>query len=459
MAKILIPRSDSISVKTIEPSDFESFFSSDIVNDYVKSGFTLSAGTGLSVNIAIGIARLKGLYINNSTASSKGSLTASQTNYIYITLARDINSEAESWSFTSNTTGTTPTDSLFIGTATTDATSVTSINVLTVETFALASKTEDYFGNGSDGLLSSSGNITLTDEGNYTDLTINTGHTLTATNYLLLRVSGTLTVNGTINMDGKANTGGGAGGGGADGVNGTLGGAGSDGINPFGISSIAGDGGIGGQYGVASSGTPAGTAPSGGNGGDLTSFIEKRLTSVAFILKSLPIISGSSGGGGAGGGGSAAGTQTGNRSAGQGADGGAGGIGGGGGGTIIIVAKKIVIGAGGIISSKGVDGVDGVNGQNGGSAYNCTAHGSATGGGGGGGGAGGGGGSGGAVVLIYRELTNNGTISTSGGSGGTAGALGAGGGNCGSTNQTLGFGTSGASGTGGASGVSHSFQI
>jgi len=53
MAKILIPRSDSVSVKVIEPSDFEAFFSQDIINDYVKSGFALTTGSGLSVNIAL----------------------------------------------------------------------------------------------------------------------------------------------------------------------------------------------------------------------------------------------------------------------------------------------------------------------------------------------------------------------------------------------------------------------
>ena len=114
MAKVLIPRSDSVSAKVIEPSDFESMFSDDIINDYVRSGFTLTAGSGLAVNIAVGKARLKGLFIHNDSASSKSSLTASNTNYIYVTLTRDTNSEAESWDFTSNTTGSTPTDSLFI---------------------------------------------------------------------------------------------------------------------------------------------------------------------------------------------------------------------------------------------------------------------------------------------------------------------------------------------------------
>lgn len=84
MAKILIPRSDSVDVKVIEPSDFESYFSDDVLNNYIKTGLTLSAGTGLSVNVSTGTARLKGLFINNTTSSSKGSLTANSTNYIYI---------------------------------------------------------------------------------------------------------------------------------------------------------------------------------------------------------------------------------------------------------------------------------------------------------------------------------------------------------------------------------------
>ena len=145
MAKILIPRSDSISAKVIAPSDFEAFFSQDLVNNYVKSGFTLTAGSGLAVNIAVGVARLKGFYISNSTSSSKGSLTASNTNHIYITLARDSFSEAESWDFTSNTTGVAAADSLFIGTATTDGSSVTAVNMSAVYDKALPS---DRYGTG-----------------------------------------------------------------------------------------------------------------------------------------------------------------------------------------------------------------------------------------------------------------------------------------------------------------------
>lgn len=128
MSRLLIPRSDSISAKIIEPSDFEKYFSSDIVRDYRKSGFTIAAASGLSVTISSGVARLKGLYIESNATETVSSLTANQPNYIYITLARDGNSEAESWSFTKNTTGSLPTDSFFVGTAVCGGSTVTSIN-------------------------------------------------------------------------------------------------------------------------------------------------------------------------------------------------------------------------------------------------------------------------------------------------------------------------------------------
>jgi len=128
MSRILIPRSDSLSAKIIEPSDFEKYFSSDIIRDYRKSGFTITAGSGLSVDIAVGTARVKGLYVESDASENVASLTASSPNYIYITLARDSNSEAESWSFTKNTSGSLPADSFFIGNAVCGGSTVTTVN-------------------------------------------------------------------------------------------------------------------------------------------------------------------------------------------------------------------------------------------------------------------------------------------------------------------------------------------
>ena len=143
MSRILIPRSDSLGAKIIEPSDFEKYFSSDIVRDYRKSGFIITAGSGLSIDIAAGTARIKGLYVEADASENVGSLTASSPNYIYITLARDSNSEAESWSFTKNTTGSLPADSFFIGNAVCGGSTVTTVNQTEVVDSALVINTGD----------------------------------------------------------------------------------------------------------------------------------------------------------------------------------------------------------------------------------------------------------------------------------------------------------------------------
>ena len=141
MSRILIPRSDSQSAKIIEPSDFEKYFSSDIVRDYRKSGFIITAGSGLSIDIAAGTARIKGLYVEADASENVGSLTASSPNYIYITLARDSNSEAESWSFTKNTTGSTPADSFPLGTIVCGGSTVTTIDQTAIIDSALVINT------------------------------------------------------------------------------------------------------------------------------------------------------------------------------------------------------------------------------------------------------------------------------------------------------------------------------
>ena len=132
MTKILVPRSDAVSAKVIEPSDFEELHS--YVPDHVKSGFTVTAGSGLAVNVASGKARLKGLFIHNSASESISSLTANTTNYIYITLARDGNSEAQAWDFSKNTSGTTPTDSFKIASVVCGSSSVSSVSQTMLDT-------------------------------------------------------------------------------------------------------------------------------------------------------------------------------------------------------------------------------------------------------------------------------------------------------------------------------------
>ena len=449
MAKILIPRSDSISVKTIEPSDFESYFSNDYMNDYIVSGFTLTAGTGLAVNISSGTARVKGLFANNTTSSSKGSLTASNTNYIYVTLARDTNSEAESWSFTSNITGTTPTDSLFIGTATTNGSGVTAVAVPTDHRYPLVNSW--LFGNGQDGDATLSGNTTLNEDKYYNDLTINSGVNVTTSSRkkIVLFCKGTLTLNGTISVNGRGGTGGSSSGavGGTGGNSGqfdgcgsnpTSGTAGANGSSPNGEASVGigaaggsggagGTGGFGGAHSYSSGGGRSGGSGSIGSG--VVGTLDKSIYHILRVASITDIYGGGGGCGGTGGGGGGGinGRGTGSCQGDYAGDGGDGlasnANGGAGAGMILIFAKNIVIGSTGSLTANGSNGSNASgtpqNGEN--ASTNSNNGYGASGGGGGGGSGGGGGGCGGFIGLFYNSKTQHAsaTITVSGGTGGS----------------------------------------
>ena len=134
MTKVLIPRSDSISAKIIEPTDFTYLHSSDLIQNYIISGFAISAGSGLACNVAAGSGRLNGLYISSDATEAKSSLTASQTNSIYIKLDLDSGSQPEGWSLFSNTSGGAVTNAVLLGTAVTNGSAVTSVtNVITTK--------------------------------------------------------------------------------------------------------------------------------------------------------------------------------------------------------------------------------------------------------------------------------------------------------------------------------------
>lgn len=137
MAKVLYPRSDSISAKVIEPSDFETMFG--FIGDYIINGFTVTAGSGLDVDVSSGKIRLKGLVVESTASENVGSLTDNTVNYIYAVLARDGNSQAESWDFSTNTSGTLPTDGLKIAKVTTSSGAVTAVaQVNQTDTFKYA---------------------------------------------------------------------------------------------------------------------------------------------------------------------------------------------------------------------------------------------------------------------------------------------------------------------------------
>jgi hypothetical protein len=125
MTRILIPRSDNISAKKIQPSDFELYFGC-FVPDHIVSGLCVSIGAGLSVCVAAGVARLQGLILCNSATCNVSCLTNSATNKIYMHVCRDANCEVDEWTFGS-TTGSVPADSLHIVCAVTSGGAVTTI--------------------------------------------------------------------------------------------------------------------------------------------------------------------------------------------------------------------------------------------------------------------------------------------------------------------------------------------
>ena len=89
-----------------------------VADAYRVSGYALSAGTGLNVDISAGTCFINGYQIVSDATQSE-SVTASQTNYVYLN---------EDGTITVNTTGTQPADSLFLGTATTDGSGVTAVS-------------------------------------------------------------------------------------------------------------------------------------------------------------------------------------------------------------------------------------------------------------------------------------------------------------------------------------------
>ena len=451
MSKILIPRSDSVSAKVIEPSDFEKLFSQDLLRDYIETGFTVTAGSGLAVNVAIGELRLKGLHVHNTTSESVTGLSANTTNHIYVVLSRDTNSEAESWDFVTNTSGSDPTDSIKIATAVTGSSSVSSVNSSIAKTSPNDFKDvyEFWFGDGADGDVTISTNTTFNTPKDYNNLTVNSGNSLTyngsSTTNAIIRVRDTLTVNGTISATGKGRSGGSGGGGGGGGDTGSsswVGGGGTSGTageQSYGASLTGGDGGGGGSGGSSPMGGGGGGASAtSGVTGDSRIIPDTRFNDARELLLAQPQIYGSGGSGGSGGHGGASQRVSGL----NGGVGGSGGTGGDGGGTLYILARNIVIDTSGIIESNGNDGSNGASGGSG--ATSC---------GGGGGGGSGGGGSGGFIGIIYESITNNGNINVNGGSTGSGGSAGASGGSGGSA------GSAGGTGGSGAAGVKKELQI
>jgi len=129
MTRVLIPRGPCCSAKTVSSTDFESYFS-DIINDYIVTGFCLAAQCPniLAANIATGKGRQCGLYVENTITCSVTCLAACMTTFVYIQLNRDAMCRPCNFTFATNTTGCAPCEAQVIGSATTNCSTVTSVD-------------------------------------------------------------------------------------------------------------------------------------------------------------------------------------------------------------------------------------------------------------------------------------------------------------------------------------------
>lgn len=84
---------------------------------FIISGLTVSAGAGLDVTVASGVASIGGQIVKGGSFSILG-LTPATTNHLYL---------LQNGNGSSNTTGTQPANSVKLGTATTDGASVTAV--------------------------------------------------------------------------------------------------------------------------------------------------------------------------------------------------------------------------------------------------------------------------------------------------------------------------------------------
>lgn len=322
----------------------------------------------------------------------------------------------------------------------------------------------DGFGNGSDGVFNSTGNVTLpiatADASSvikqYTSFTLNAGHTLTVNKRcrgLFIFCQGNVTINGTIDMNGKSacvlkenslqrilqvpvgvyvlevpagSAGGGGGRGGrgyGDGGVQSTGGAGTPGMWFGGGAGGAGGGGGGGADNSNNNGGNGGNAGTsliesaigaGGTGGDTDAENGGTGGNLSGGGGAAGNWSSYSGGGGGGGGGFNPGGGGLSSTGGQPGVAGTAGTPYGGGLIVIISGGSITIGATGVVSANGGGGGRGGDGGRGGEH-----------GGGGGGGQGGGGG--GVAVFAYRgTFSNSGSVTVNGGMGGIKGKGGAG---------------------------------
>lgn len=101
------------------------------LDSFVSSGMTLSAGGGLSCNVAAGNAIVEAYWIGNTTTENVAGLTANRTiatpNFIYSQLQKNGGGQVTDWVVVASTSPPSITDAVMLGVAVTDASSVTSV--------------------------------------------------------------------------------------------------------------------------------------------------------------------------------------------------------------------------------------------------------------------------------------------------------------------------------------------
>jgi hypothetical protein len=121
MALLSVPANGDVVDATLHATNYgliETSFGD--LSPYIVTGLVPSAGSGLAVNVTAGTALISG-HVSKAATWTITSLAPSTVNHLYL---------LQAGTGTSNTTGTAPSNSVKLGTATTGVSSVSSVNVL-----------------------------------------------------------------------------------------------------------------------------------------------------------------------------------------------------------------------------------------------------------------------------------------------------------------------------------------
>lgn len=160
MAKNIFPSENSIGELLGHPTrnarermfvEWMKVRGSSVLESFLYSGFTISAGAGLAVSIAAGVGVVDGYRIENDAAETLSGLANSRgidaPNYIYAQLDFDVNDLVEGYTLVATTTTTPPVDSVLIGKAATAGGVVTAVETYQTKPRVVRGS---YTGNGND---------------------------------------------------------------------------------------------------------------------------------------------------------------------------------------------------------------------------------------------------------------------------------------------------------------------